>query len=336
MNLGAILKNTVGKYPDRTALIHLESRWTYQALNERVNRLANSLLKSGVKKGDGIALMFFNSNHFVEVYFAAVRIGAVEMEFSNWGMFSFLDPRMGLLETPFLFNNNYATSEACKQLLPLYDEILQEKFNAKGLSMMNTGGLGVWSQKPVKNLDDWQGLLTGSVSPVTSTLIEGLDGSPVTILFFELYESLQKKVVDAAVQSSHGGVVFGFPDICKHFTAFYGIPAPAGYSINLDVWNKMPKDIQKILLDETKQASDWLADVLVGPLPEGDLKVFKEKGVTVYYLPKGERSKWAKQLEPYKEEQLAKFGELGKKIKSIADKVNKKYPYNPKKKEGIL
>lgn len=77
MNLGAILTNTTGKYPDRTALIHLDMRWTYETLNRRVNRLANTLLNTGVKKGDGIALMFFNSNHFVEVYFAAMKIGAV-------------------------------------------------------------------------------------------------------------------------------------------------------------------------------------------------------------------------------------------------------------------
>src|SRR4030043_1044780 len=53
-------------------------------------------------------------------YFDAVRIGAVEMEFSNWGMFSFLDPRLGLLELPFLLNNNNASSAACQSLLPLY------------------------------------------------------------------------------------------------------------------------------------------------------------------------------------------------------------------------
>lgn len=266
-------------------------------------------------------------------YFDAVRIGVVEMEFSNWGMFVFLDPRFGLLETPFLFTNNYSTSAACKQLLPLYDQILQEKFNAKGLSMMNTGGLGLYSQKPVKTLEDWKGLLVGSVSPVTSTLIKGLGSSAVTIVFTDLYESLQKKVVDAATQSSHGGVVFGFPDICKHFTAFFGVPAPAGYSINLDVWNKMPKHIQKILQEETERAADWLGDVLVGPLPESDLKVFKQKGVTCYYLPNAERDIWANQLEPYKEKQLSSFGELGRKIKEIAEDENKHHPYSEK---GIL
>jgi len=267
-------------------------------------------------------------------YFDAIRIGAVEMEFSNWGMFSFLDPRLGLLETPFLFTNNHATSASSKMLLPLFDQILQEKFNAKGVAMMSTGGLGLWSRKPIKKLEDWKGLLTASVSPVTSTLIKDLGGSPVTIVYFEIYEALAKKTVDAAAQSAHGGVVFSFPDVCKYFTAFFGVPASAGYSINLDVWKKMPPHIQKILQEETARAADWMANVMVTDLPDSDLKVFKEKGVTVYYLPKAERDKWAKQLEPYKEKQFSSFGELGQKVKKIADELNKKYPYVPDK--GIL
>ena len=266
-------------------------------------------------------------------FFDAVRVGAVEMEFSNWGMFTFLDSRLGLLETPFLFTTNYATNAACPKLLPLYDKILQEKFNAKGLAMANTGGLGLWAQKPVKTLDDWKGLLVGSVSPVTSTLIKGLGGSPVTIPFYEIYESLQKKVVDAAAQSAHGGVVFYFPQVCKYFTAFYGVPAPAGYSINMDVWKKMPLNIQKILLEETQKAVEWMNNIVVTELPERDLNTFNEKGVEVYYLPKAEREKWAGQLQSYKDEQLSGHGEIGKAIRKIADEVNKEYPYSEK---GIL
>jgi TRAP-type transport system periplasmic protein len=264
-------------------------------------------------------------------FFDAVRVGTVEMQFSNWGMFSFQDPRLGLLETPFLFASNAATSAAMKQTLPLYDPILQEKFNAKGLAMMSTGGLGLWSQKPVKTLEEIKGMMIGSVSPVTSVLIKELGASPVTIVFTDLYESLQKKVVDAASQSAHGGVVFAFPEVCKYYTAMYSVPAPAGYSINLDVWKKMPAHIQKILLEETDRAADWMAKVVLTELPDKDLAAFKQKGVTVYYLPKAEREKWAKKLEPYKEKQLSSFGELGQKMKKIADEVNKKFPYTPDK-----
>jgi TRAP-type transport system periplasmic protein len=292
---------------------------------KRFNKRANGEYIIEVHAGGALAKL--------PEFFDAVRVGAVEMEFSNWGMFTFLDPRLGLLETPFLFNSNYATNAACRRLLPLYDKILQEKFNAKGLVMMNTGGLGLWSQKPLKTLEEWKGLLVGSVSPVTSTLIKGLGGSPVTIPFYEIFEALQKKVVDAAAQSAHGGVVFSFPEVCKYFTAFYGVPAPAGYSINLDVWKKMPPDIRNILLEETQRASEWMNNVVVTELPEKDLNTFKEKGVTVYYLPREEREKWAERLQSNKDEQLSSHGELGQEIKQIADEVNKEYPYSER---GIL
>jgi TRAP-type C4-dicarboxylate transport system substrate-binding protein len=73
---------------------------------------------------------------------------------------------------------------------------------------------------------------------------------------------------------------------------------------------------------------------MVTGLPDSDLKVFKEKGVTVHYLPKAERDRWAKQLDPYVEKQLSSFGDLGQKVKKIAEEVNKKYPYVPDK--GIM
>jgi TRAP-type C4-dicarboxylate transport system substrate-binding protein len=216
-------------------------------------------------------------------------------------------------------------------MLPLYDRILQQKFNAKGLAMTNTGGLGIWSQKPVKTLEDLKGMLTASVSPVTSSLIKGLGASPVTIPFPDIYESLQKNVVDGAAQSAHGGVVFSFPDVCKNFTAFYGVPAPAGWSINLNVWRKMPPNIQKILLEETARSAEWMNRIVVTELPDRDLKSFKDKGVAVHFLSKAERDRWAKWLEAHKQREFQKFGALGQQIKKIADDANKKHPYKADK-----
>jgi fatty-acyl-CoA synthase len=77
MNVSDLLKNTVIKFPERNGLVYLNHRWTYEALEDRVIRLANGLARRGTKKGDRVAVMFYNSNHFVETYFAALRIGAV-------------------------------------------------------------------------------------------------------------------------------------------------------------------------------------------------------------------------------------------------------------------
>lgn len=77
MNVAYLLVNSAGKYPDRTAIISEEKHFSYKAFNQRVNRLAHAMKQHGLKKGDRVAMMFFNTYQFAEVYFAAVKSGAV-------------------------------------------------------------------------------------------------------------------------------------------------------------------------------------------------------------------------------------------------------------------
>jgi TRAP-type C4-dicarboxylate transport system substrate-binding protein len=264
-------------------------------------------------------------------YFDAVRIGAVEMAYSPWGTFANLDARLGLLELPFLFTNNRSANEASKALLPLFDRVLQEKFNAKGLGMMNNGGMGLWSFKPINTLADLKGLLVASVSPSASSLLKGLGTAPVTIMFPDMYESVQKKIVEGAFLGLHAGLTFSLNDACKQYTAFFGMPAIAGYSLNLDVWKKMPPAIRQILKEETDKAALFLGDVLLTKIPEMDLKSSKEKDFTVSILPAEERARWAKLFQPYIEKQLSSYGDLGRQMKKICEDTNKKYPYQTNK-----
>jgi TRAP-type C4-dicarboxylate transport system substrate-binding protein len=219
-----------------------------------------------------------------------------------------------------------AQNSALKELEPLYDQILQEKFNAKGFGLLNSGGMQLFSTKPVKTLEDWKGLLCGAISPPTAVLIKELGGSPVTIMWTDMYESMQKKVVDATTQGTHGGLILGLPDVCKHITIFFGVAGWNGYSINLDLWKKMPKHIQKALQEEIEKASEWMTKTTSTVLGDDDMKAFKEKGASVYFLPREERERWIKILSPYKEKHLASLGEFGQKIKKIAEDANKRHP----------
>ncbi len=63
--------------PDRAFMIFDEDRWTFAQVNERVNRLANSLAKLGIEKGDRIGMLQVNCNQFIETYFAAAKLGAI-------------------------------------------------------------------------------------------------------------------------------------------------------------------------------------------------------------------------------------------------------------------
>jgi fatty-acyl-CoA synthase len=59
------------------ALEEGERRLTYRQLNDRVNRLANHMLKLGLTRGDRIALLSENRCEFVEVELAAARLGVI-------------------------------------------------------------------------------------------------------------------------------------------------------------------------------------------------------------------------------------------------------------------
>jgi TRAP-type C4-dicarboxylate transport system substrate-binding protein len=259
-------------------------------------------------------------------YFDALRVGSVEMACAPWGFYAFMDPRLALIETPFLINNQEAGAYAAKAFLPLYDQILQEKFNQKGLGLMSLGGVELISNKPVKTIEDWKGLLVGALSPTTAAMIKDLGGAPTTIMWTDYYESLQKKVVDAVTTGTHGAVATNLHDVCKNVTLFYGINSWNGYSVNLDIWKKMPANVQKILQEEAQKTVDEMHKIMT-KLDADDLKAFKEKGVTVYSVPPTERDRWIKALAPYKEKQLSSFGDFGTKIKQIADDANKKFPY---------
>ncbi len=58
-------------------LLFEEEKVTFDRFNEQVNRVANSLLRLGMKKGDKVAIMLSNCPDFLYLWFGIAKIGAV-------------------------------------------------------------------------------------------------------------------------------------------------------------------------------------------------------------------------------------------------------------------
>jgi fatty-acyl-CoA synthase len=74
------------KFPDKTAIRCGDQRRTYRELNERSNRLARALANLGLRKGDRIATLSFNSIELMESYLAHLKLGAITVPLNAWGM----------------------------------------------------------------------------------------------------------------------------------------------------------------------------------------------------------------------------------------------------------
>jgi fatty-acyl-CoA synthase len=71
-----ILLSPIAYDPDRE-IVYGGVRLTYREFRERVARLASALLALGIKQGDTVAVMDWDSNRYLECYFAIPMIGAV-------------------------------------------------------------------------------------------------------------------------------------------------------------------------------------------------------------------------------------------------------------------
>ena len=77
MNLKLILETSVERFADKTAIVMGKRRISYTELEEASNKVANALIKMGVKKGDRVATLQSSNPEFVTVFFGIIKAGGV-------------------------------------------------------------------------------------------------------------------------------------------------------------------------------------------------------------------------------------------------------------------
>ena len=99
LNLGEIVNVNAYKYPNKLALKDARRQLTFEELNERTNKIANGILKNGIKKGDKLAILSNNSIEFMEIYVAAAKGGFIIVP---------LNFRLHPVDISFIINNSDA------------------------------------------------------------------------------------------------------------------------------------------------------------------------------------------------------------------------------------
>ena len=85
--------------PDKPAIAFEDRSWTWSQLLERIRRLANHFLSSGVGPGSSVVIMLPNRPEFIETNAAAMRVGATV---------SFMNPRAPAADAKAIFDRTKA------------------------------------------------------------------------------------------------------------------------------------------------------------------------------------------------------------------------------------
>ncbi|HRT27081.1 MAG TPA: fatty acid--CoA ligase [Syntrophales bacterium] len=114
--------------PNKEIVYRDKARFTYRTLYERINRLASGLEKLGVKQGDTVCVFDYDSNRYLECYFAVPMMGAV-LHTMNWR----LSPEQ------ILYTMNHAEDDVVlinSDFLPVLEEIWDKLTTVKKVVLL--------------------------------------------------------------------------------------------------------------------------------------------------------------------------------------------------------
>ncbi len=71
------LERSAAVYPDKTAVIHADTRYSYAQFHDRCRRLASALRQRGIASGDTVSVMAPNVPAMLECHYGVPMAGAV-------------------------------------------------------------------------------------------------------------------------------------------------------------------------------------------------------------------------------------------------------------------
>ena len=180
---------------------------------------------------------------------------------------------------------------------------LYRKYKPKGfakvkvLTMFTTAPSNIMSTIPIKSLADLKGVPVRA-SGGAAQILKAWGANRVGMPMPETPEALQKGVVKGLFSSLEVMKDFKFAELCKYVTMTQTPVYPFAVVMNMDKWNSLPKDVQKVFDELGTQQSAWTG-VYMDKHVKSAMRWSKEKqGVKVFRLPKKEKDKWNSLLVP--------------------------------------
>jgi TRAP-type transport system periplasmic protein len=203
-------------------------------------------------------------------------------------------PLSALSEVPFVTDDIEAVAWATMDLYENY-EPYREEWHSNGLHLL---GIGVFptnalvSREPVASIDDLEGARIRSCGFLSEAL-SAVGANPVDITQPEVYESLERGVIDmAGCVTSNLARDFSYDEVAPYLVdTGTGLFAQTYQVMSLDTWESLPADVQQAFEDTHE---DYMETVLTQVMEDEEdaCDVFREAGGEFTQLPESDISEW--------------------------------------------
>ncbi len=157
-------------------------------------------------------------------------------------------PVLALTAQPFVSTNAFEQRLLYQLAKPTYADILK-KFNQFTLYTSVWPFSGIYTQRPIKSAADLKGLKMRVYDGTGLAFGEATGIAARKMPFSEVYPAMKAGLLDSMYTSSVSGVDAKAWEVLKYFTPINIVGPVNMVNVNLEAWNKLPKEIQAKVLE---------------------------------------------------------------------------------------
>jgi TRAP-type C4-dicarboxylate transport system substrate-binding protein len=188
--------------------------------------------------------------------------------------------------------------------VPYMSKVFEDKFRQKLIAIIADNGYNLGTTMEWNNVADLKGVKLAGAG-LNLKWLEFAGAVPVQGSLVEAYTGLQTGVYNGWIMFPSGYVNFKLYEQGKYYTEIgFGAITWHGLTINSARWNKLPKEVQAIILEVAKEYEEKTGTVNKENYPK-QIEELKSKGAVVRQLPDKVRQDWANSLAKWPA-QLAK------------------------------
>lgn len=183
-------------------------------------------------------------------------------------------------------------------LLDFYRKYQPTEFaEVKVLAMFTTAPTNIMAKVAVRSLADLKGLDLRA-SGGAAQILAAWGANPVGMPMPATPEALQKGVVKGLLSSLETLKDFKFAEYCPYVTMTQTAIYPFAVVMNMESWNKLPPEVQKVMDDLITEQSEWTGIYMDQHVHESVQWSVATHKVKIIQLPAAELARWNQLLEP--------------------------------------
>lgn len=208
-------------------------------------------------------------------------------------------PLVSIVELPFIAETAGESTELLWTLYEEFDEFKVEHDDTTPLWLFTVDPAQLLSaNKKIEKPEDLKGLRVRSPSPLANEIIETLGATPVSMPMGEVYDSLQKGVVDVALAPISEAKDYNLHEVIDYVTYGNFSVTPFFTVMNSDTFASFSEDDQQLIKDISgEKMVNVAAESAIAASAEGR-ELAEENGVEIFDLSDDVLKEWEEALQP--------------------------------------